>query len=153
MKGPPPLRIELGRSRLAVAFIVAAYFATATLVAFMPGPALLRAIAVAAIGAYSVWSLRRSALQTERHAIVGVEISADGRVVLIERGGATREGRAQPACYIGTWFTTLVVRIDGRRWSRAIAILPDMLSAEELRRLRVMLRAVGSLPRSDRNTD
>src|SRR5438477_6045341 len=144
MRGPPPLRVELGRSRLAVTFVVAAYLATATLIAFMPGPALLRALAVAAIGAYSVVSLRRSGLRTLRHALVGVEISADGRVALTERGGARREGRAQPACYVGTWLTTLVVRVDGARWSRTIVVLPDMLSAEEMRRLRVMLRVVGS---------
>ena len=145
MKGPLPLRIELGRSRLALAFVVLAYLATAMLVAFMPAPALLRLIAVTAIGAYCVGSLRKSDPQTGHHAIVGVEISADGRVVLAERGGAMQEGRVQPACYVGTWLTTLVVRIDGAHWSRAIAILPDMLSADEMRRLRVMLRIVGSL--------
>jgi hypothetical protein len=146
MKGPPPLRIELGCSRLAAAFIVAAYLATAALLAFMPGSVLIRAFAVAAIGACCAGSLR-GALRATPHAIVGVEICADGRVALTERGGARREGRAQPACYVGTWFTTMVVRIDGARWSRAIAILPDMLSAEEMRRLRVMLRVVGSLRR------
>jgi hypothetical protein len=37
----------------------------------------------------------------------------------------------------------LVIRPDGSRVSRAIAILPDMLPAEDLRQLRVLLRVAG----------
>jgi hypothetical protein len=44
------------------------------------------------------------------------------------------------ATYVGAWVTTIVWRPDGARWSRAILVLPDMLPAEDFRRLRVMLR-------------
>jgi len=36
--------------------------------------------------------------------------------------------------------TSIVWRPDGARWSRAILVVPDMLPADEFRRLRVMLR-------------
>ena len=144
MKGPPRLRIQLGRSRLAVAFILAGYLASAALLTFAPGPVLLRAVAVAAIGVYAVWSLRNAALRTTRSALIGFELSADGRVVLIDRGGRRHDGQVQPASYVGGWFTTIVVRPDGARISRAIAILPDMLSADDLRQLRMLLRVAGS---------
>jgi hypothetical protein len=129
---------------MAATFVVLAYVATATLVASMPLPAALRAAAVVAIGAYSLWTLRSAALHLTRTAIVGIEITADGRVALIERGGARREGSIRPASYVGTLLTTLVVRVDDARWSSSLAILPDMLSADEMRRLRVLLRVVGS---------
>jgi hypothetical protein len=145
MKGPPPLHVDLGRSRFAAAFIVIACLGTAVLVASLPGPALLRALAVVAIGAHGVWTLRSWALRTTQDAVVRVEIAADGRVALCERSGERCEGRLQPASYVGTCLTTLVVRVDGVRWSRALAILPDMLSTEELRRLRVVLRIAGSV--------
>jgi hypothetical protein len=129
---------------MAAAFVNVAYVATAALLAFAPGPALLRAAAVVTIGVHAVWTLRRWALRTARTALIGVEISADGRAALIERGGRRCEGCVQPESYVGEWLTTLVVRPDGARLSRAIAILPDMLPAEDLRQLRVLLRVAGS---------
>jgi hypothetical protein len=75
---------------------------------------------------------------------VAVELSAEGRAVLIERSGRRHEGRVRSSSYVGTSLVTLVVRGDGARWSRATAILPDMASEEERRRLRVLLRVAGS---------
>jgi hypothetical protein len=144
MKEPPRLRVQLGRSRLGVAFIVVGYLASAALLAFAPGTALLRAAAVLAIGVHAVWMLRHWALRTTRAAVIGIELSADGHVVLSERSGRRCEGRVQPASYVGEWLTTLVVRPDGARISRAVAILPDMLPAEDLRQLRVLLRVAGT---------
>ena len=148
MKTPAPVRVHLGRSRLGVAFVVVTYLASAGLLAFAPGAAPLRAAAVVAIGAHAVWTLRCWALRTMPAAVVGIEVSADGHVVLIERAGRRREGRVQPASYVGQWLTTLVVRPDGARVSRAVAILPEMLSAEDLRKLRVLLRVAGTAPPS-----
>lgn len=128
---------------MGTAFVVVCYLASAMLLAFAPGVALLRAAAVAAIGAHALRTLRSWALRTARTSVIGLEVSADGRAVLIERGGRRREGRVQPASYVGYWLTTLVVRPDGARVSRAVAILPDMASAEDLRRLRVLLRVAG----------
>ena len=147
MRGPPPLRLELRRSPLAAALVAFACVASASLLALVPGPAWLRGAAVAAVGVHTLRILRISALRTANAAIVGVEVSPDGGVALIERSGRRREGRVQPSCYVGSWLTTLVVRVDGARWSRALAILPDMLPPEERRRLRILLRVIGSTRR------
>jgi hypothetical protein len=144
MKGPTPVRVRLGRSRWGATFVVVTYLASAALLAFAPGAAALRAAAVVAIGSHAVRTLRSWALRTTPAAVVGIEVSADGRAVLIERDGRRREGRVQPASYVGQWLTTLVVRPDGARVSRAIAILPDMLPADDLRQLRVLLRVAGT---------
>jgi hypothetical protein len=144
MKGPAPVRFRLGCSRLGVAFVVVTYLASAALLAIAPGVAPVRAAAVVAIGVHAVWTLRYWALRTMPAAVVGIEVWADGRAALIERNGRRREGRVQPASYVGQWLTTLVVRPDGARVSRAVAILPDMLPAEDLRQLRVLLRVAGT---------
>jgi uncharacterized membrane protein YbhN (UPF0104 family) len=144
MKGTAPVRVRLRRSRLGVAFVAVTYLASAALLTFAPGVAPLRAAAVVAIGAHAVRTLRSWALRTTPAAVVGIEVSADGRAILIERDGRRREGRVQPASYVGQWLTTLVVRPDGARVSRAVAILPDMLPAEDLRQLRVLLRVAGT---------
>ena len=140
MKGPDPLKIELARSRLACAFVFVSHVATASLLVFAPGDAMLRAAAVAAIGAHALRAVRTWALQSAARAVVGVELTADRRAVLIERCGRRCEGQVRAESYVGERLTTLVVRPDGARVSRAIAILPDMLPEEELRRLRVLLR-------------
>lgn len=140
MKQPAALRVELGHSRLAAAFVFVSHVATAALVAFAPGDALLRGAAVIAIGVHALWTLRTWALRSASRAVIAVELSADRRAVLIERGGRRCEGRVQPQSYVGEWLTTLVVRPEGARVSRAIAVLPDMLPGEDLRRLRVLLR-------------
>lgn len=148
MKGPPPLRVELARSRLAVAFVAVAWLTSALVIAVIPGPMLLRGCAVVAIGAYAVWTLRYWAARALPTSIVAFLIAADGTAALFEKGGARRNGRVQRSSYVGTWLVTLVVRLEGSRWSRSIAILPDMVSTEEMRSLRVMLRVVGTLRRS-----
>jgi hypothetical protein len=110
------------------------------LLVFAPGDAMLRAAAVAAIGAHALYAVRTWALQSAARAVVGVELTADYRAVLIERCGHRCEGQVRAESYVGERLTTLVVRPDGARVSRAIAILPDMLPEDDLRRLRVLLR-------------
>ena len=149
MKGLPTLHVALEPSRSATALVAVAHLSTAALTAFLPGPALYRALAVVAIGAHALWTLRLWALRTARGAIVGLEVGGDGHVVLCERSGRRCEGRLQAASYVGTWLTTVVVRIDGLRTSRAVAILPDMLPPEDLRQLRVVLRIAGSASRPE----
>ena len=144
MKGPAPLRIAFARSPLAAALVVSAYLASAALLILVPGPAWLRGAAAVAIGAHTVRTLRTAALRTADGAIVAVEIWPDGRAAVTERGGRRREGRVQPASHVGTWLMKLVVRLDGDRRSQATAILPDMLPAEDRRRLRILLRVIGS---------
>jgi len=62
-------------------------------------------------------------------------------------------GHVRSATYVGALVTTIVWRADGARWSRTVLVVPDMLAAEDFRRLRVMLRyarnaAVQGLPAS-----
>jgi hypothetical protein len=148
MKGPPPLRIALCRSRLAAACVVVACLASATLVALLPFEPLYRGLALAAIGAQAIWTLRTWAMRSALNSIVSIELTGDGRAALIERCGRRYEGRVRPASYVGTSLITLVVRGDAARFSRAIAILPDMATDEERRRLRLLLRCAGSLQSS-----
>jgi len=149
MKALQTLDVALGSSRSAAALVAIACLGTAGLVAFLPGSALYRAAVVVALGAHGVWTLRSWALRTTRNAIVRVEVGGDGQVVFRERSGRRCRGRLQAASYVGTSLTTIVVRLQGSRRSRATAILPDMLPPEDLRRLRVLLRVAGSASRSE----
>jgi len=83
---------------------------------------------------------RRGQRDEPSRAIIGVELDADRTVRLTERTGRRIEGMVQPDSYVGALLTTLVVRPDGKRRLRTIAILPDMLPADDFRRLRLLLR-------------
>ena len=56
---------------------------------------------------------------------------ADGRILA---------GHVRSSSYVSARLTTIVWRADGERRLRSILILPDMVSADAFRRLRVMLR-------------
>ena len=145
MKAPAVLRVELKRSRLAMALVSVASIATATLVAWLPGNEWIRAAVALAVGVQGIASLRSWGLRVSPRAIAVIEIGSDLRAVLTERGGRRVEGIIRADSYVGALLTTLVIRREKAHWSRAEAILPDMMRAEDFRRLRMLLR-FGKLP-------
>ena len=140
MQEPAALHIELAPSRLAAAAIVVGVIATAALVAWLPGQPWLRAGGVIALGAYAIALMRIWATRIAPHSIVSLVLGPSRHIVLTERGGRRIEGVVQADSYVGGVLTTIVMRPAGGRWSRSMAILPDMLSAEDFRRLRMRLR-------------
>jgi hypothetical protein len=140
MHEPAALHIELAPSRLAAAAIVVGVIATAALVAWLPVPSWLRAGAAIALGGYAIALMRIWANPTARRSAVSLVLGPSRYIVITERGGRRLEGLVQADSYVGGVLTTIVMRPAGARWSRSIAILPDMLSADDFRRLRVRLR-------------
>ena len=140
MKAARTLRLSLGPSRLASALICVTCLATCLLVAWLPGATALRGVLVIGIGAYALLTMRHWATRSASRAVIGIELDADRAVCLIERTGRHIEGIVQPDSYVGALLTTLVVRPEGKRRLRTIAILPDMLPADDFRRLRLLLR-------------
>jgi hypothetical protein len=70
-------------------------------------------------------------------------VGADRRLAVTARDGRTCQGSIMDASFVGASVTTIVWRPDHAPRhvpARAILILPDTLSAEDFRRLRVMLR-------------
>lgn len=134
------VRVALGRSRCAGAAVVLAFTATAALVAWLPWPSWVRALLVLALGVYAIALVRAWATRSAKHAVIAIAVGIDRRITLTERGGKRVEGLVNVDSYVGAVLTTIVVCVPGRRRPRSIAILPDMLPAEDFRRLRVLLR-------------
>ena len=140
MKSAPSVRIELSRSRLAGTFIAVTHLATAALLAWLPIDASLRTLGVVVTGAHALWAVRSPALRNLRASIVAAELAPDRRVTLVRRDGCRIDGCALIDSYVGERLVTLVMRQDGSRRKRALWLLPDMASKEDLRRFRVLLR-------------
>lgn len=120
--------------------LAAATIVTAALLAVLPGDVWLRGSAIAIAGACGIYALRRAGTVGSNGSIESIELGADRRAVITDRCGCRIEGVVQPESYVGAMLTTLVLRPDGARRSRALAIWPDAIAADEFRRLRVMLR-------------
>ena len=134
------MRLSLAPSRIAATASGLATIATALLIALPPGEAWLRCFAVTAVGSYGVAMLRRMGSGVAARSIAVIEVAPDRRAALIDRGGRRIDGVIRPETYVGELVTALVLRPDGARMSRALAIFPDAMPADDLRSLRVMLR-------------
>jgi len=140
MKSTPVLRVALQSSRIAAALLAAATIATAAMLALLPGEPWLRAAGVLVAGACGLHALRTTAAIGINRAIASIELAADRRIVITDRFGERIAAILRPESYVGALLTTLVLRPEGARRSRALAIWPDTMPADELRRLRVLLR-------------
>ena len=124
-------RIEavLARSPRAEAFIAVGSIATAVLVAWLPVELELRAVGLAWIALTSLRALRR--------VRPGVRLR-------LECGGALEAGalagHVRPGSFVAPWLAIVRWRPDGAWWDRTLLVAPDMLGAEDFRRLRVLLK-------------
>ena len=117
-----------------------ATIATAALLALLPGEPWLRAVGVVVAGACGLHALRITAAVGASGSMASIELAADRRIVITDRFGRHIAGIVRPESYAGALLTTVVLRPEGARCSRALAIWPDTMPADELRRLRVLLR-------------
>jgi hypothetical protein len=137
------IQIPLRASRLAGALLLIAVMATASLAAWLPLPVPLAAAVILAVGAWGLWQVRCWASRSAARAIVAIALDRDHRLMLIERCGRRIDGTLHASAYVGARLTTLVWRPEGSRRTRALALLPDMLDADDFRCLRVLMRAGG----------
>jgi hypothetical protein len=141
VKSTPVLRVTLQPSRIAAGLLAAATIVTAAMVGLLlPGEAWLRAAGVLITGACGIHALRRVTPIGMSRSIAAIEIAADCRVMITDRSGQHIEAIVRPESYVGPLLTTLVLRPEGARRSRALAIWPDTMPADDFRRLRVLLR-------------
>ena len=140
MRLPPSVHVVLLPSRIAGACIGVLAAATIALTIAIPLEPLLQAALVAANVVWAGWSFQVDALHRGRFAVTEARLAPDLMLVACMGDGRLVAGHVCASTYVGAWVTTIVWRPDGWRWSRSILVLPDMLPAEDFRRLRVMLR-------------
>jgi hypothetical protein len=140
MQWPPPVRVVLASSITAMALITALAVATCAVISTFPfEPAVLGLSSIVVV----VWAVDRIyvvALRQGPRAVRQFELRGDLTLVIVTGDGTACAGRVHRDSYVGARLTTLVWRPFGRWRSRTILILPDMLPAQDFRRLRVLLR-------------
>ena len=119
----------LGRSKRVEAFIVAGALMTAALVGWLPLPLEACALGLAWIGHAALRALRR-VRPGQR-----LRIDASGAIEVGPASGSVRDGS-----FVAPWLAVVRWRPIGAWWDRSLLVAPDMLGADEFRRLRVLLR-------------
>lgn len=124
--------------RLARFLIILHLLALATvLTACLPLP--VRWGLLGALLAHALHSHRRLSARYPGR-IVQLHLESDGRAGLVNRDGRKREGVLCPDTLVTPWLVILRFRIMGRFRKESLVIPRDALTAEESRRLRVLLR-------------
>ena len=140
MRLPPIVHVSLGPSRVAGAVIGAMTLATLVVVLQFPITPWQHAV-ICAIVLASAWvAFERLAVRATPDAIVQLRLAPDLLIVVTRGDGRLVGGHVRSSTCVSAAMTSIVWRPDGARWSRAILVVPDMLPADEFRRLRVMLR-------------
>ena len=144
MKSPPPLSLEPRPSRVLLAAIAFGYGLTAVLVSSVDLPRPIAFALVTFIVVAAAIALRRVAGAAAPWRLV---VGLDRRIAIVARNGRTCRGDIVGDSYVGARVTTIVWRPDGARWVRTLLVASDALPAEDLRRLRVVLRYGRSVAR------
>ena len=110
------------------------------LLAALPLPMSVRLLGVVTVAGVLVGGLWRC---TGRGVPALMHVGNDRRMTVTDYQGRSHAGTILDDTFVGAWLTTIVWQRDGSPWwrpARAIVVLPDMLPADEFRRLRVALR-------------
>lgn len=131
-----PTRLDLRFRAPVIGCVAVAAMAVATLaVVFVtPMQAGWRIALVVAIAAEALWAAC-AVLRT-----AGMKLDRAGRIEVTTLDGRKFTGQVRDGSFVAPWFTTVRWQPDGSRFSRTIAVLPDMLSRQDFRHLRVLLR-------------
>jgi hypothetical protein len=140
MRLPVQLRVPLRRSRTAIAAL--ALMAIAAFAAWLSidAPGWSDAIVAPLLACWAIDRIRRDGLRTSSRSVDELLLSSDALIVVRTRDGRLTAGHVRSASFIHPLLTTIVWRPDGRRLSRSMPIVPDMLDPDDFRRLRVLLR-------------
>lgn len=128
-----PLHIELRRSRLLSFLTVWVHLVAGGCVWVLPWPAALRG-GVLAILALSGWhALRRS-------VVVGLRLSEDGELAFLSTAGDRIAVSVRPDTVVFSQLIVLRARDEVQGSLRTLVVLPDSMSVEQFRQLRLWLR-------------
>jgi len=138
--GAHAVGLILAPSRAAVWIVGAMALTALAVLAATPGAMWLRVLVATWVVCAAIEWLHSVALHRGPRGVRGVVVAMTGEIRLRSGLGEWRNGTLRPGSFVAPWLTILRWRAPGHRIDRTIVILPDMVPAEDFRRLRVMLR-------------
>ena len=132
-------RVALGSSPVAGAFVLSMGASTVVMVCALPLDAIIKALVVLWTGASMLDAYRTVSLRVGRRGVRGLVIHGD-EVEVVDAAGSRRRGVLRSGSFVSAALTIIRWRPARARFDRTIVVLPDMLSPDAFRRLRVLLR-------------
>ena len=130
----------LAPSRLAAAGLAVLCMATLAVIAITPAPLAPRILAATWVACGALEALHAIAFHRGGRGTRAIAVRADGEIEIRSGAGALRTGQVRDGSFVAPWLTIIRWRPHGARFDRTVLILPDMLPADDFRRLRVLLR-------------
>jgi hypothetical protein len=137
---PVSVRIAPAASRSAFALICVLGALACAVVTTLPFHEVLRGLATLAIVVWAGDRVHVVAMRRGPRAVRLIEIDGRLRIAVTTGDASCDRGRVRSDSYVGARITTIVWKPGSARLSRAILLLPDMLPADDFRRLRILLR-------------
>lgn len=131
--------IRLERSRGLLIAITLSHLAALVITLAMPLAPWLQTVFGVSIAASLVQACRRHILRNGRHAVTGLKPTRDG-LSIETHGDGWLLSDILDSSFVTPWLTVLHLRLPQRRRPVHIVLLPDMLSTDEFRRLRIWLK-------------
>ncbi|WP_300319256.1 protein YgfX [Accumulibacter sp.] len=128
-----PIDIELRRSRRLLLLIVALHLVAAACLLVLPWPPAPRYLLLSLV-AVSAWQ----ALRPSR--IAGLRLLASGELICVLASGERVSAIVRTDTVVFSQLVVLRVRVSETGRGDSLALLPDALSAEQFRMLRLWLR-------------
>jgi toxin CptA len=140
MRPPFQLRVALRPSRIATLALAMLAALAVLLLLIMPAPAWTDALGALVLIGWAAHRIRLHGLRCAPSSIIEVMLSEDRTIVVRRRDGGLRAGVVLDNSHVHAAFTSIVWRPVGARLARSLPLVPDMLEADDFRRLRVLLR-------------
>lgn len=131
---------EFQYSGVAALLVTGAAAATIALAVVTPMPWTVRAWVAAAVACAALEAVQRVARRRGARGVRAIRVSGSRDIELRFAGDRWIAGTVRDGSFVAPWLTIVLWRPDGAWIDRAVVILPDMVGAEEFRRLRVLLR-------------
>ncbi|MEO8134001.1 MAG: protein YgfX [Betaproteobacteria bacterium] len=93
-----------------------------------------------ALAGHGAWAVRRFGWLASGASVTGIALQLDHECSLRYRDGTFCTGRIDDSTLVTGWLVVIGVSRPPRGRTRRVAVTPDMLAAEDFRRLRVALR-------------
>ncbi|MCU7806460.1 MAG: hypothetical protein KZQ73_01105 [Candidatus Thiodiazotropha sp. (ex Semelilucina semeliformis)] len=135
----PGMAIRPGSSRLLILFLTAIHVLALTGLLIAPLTATTRLLLLSAVALHAGYSYRRF-IRRHQKRITQARLESDGTAYLMMENGTKKRGTLRADSLVTPW--VLILRFNLKRQFRMenFVIWQDMLSATELRQLRVLLR-------------
>jgi hypothetical protein len=120
--------------------IATAALTTIALLALLPMDDVVRGLLICGLVAWGADRIHVIGRCRGPRSVREITLTGD-RIVVVRTGNdRLRAGHLRASSYVAACLTTIVWRPDGAARSRTVLILPDMLPANDFRKLRVLMR-------------